>query len=178
MNLLVLVFKNTFRNKLRFFLTFFSVMVAFLLFGFLTAVQQYSANTSDETGDSRIVTTNRLTITQPITMVYADYVAQAEGVEAVSRQSWFGGYYKEIKNKFAHYAVDPESYTKLFPELQISAETLKKWQATKDGILVTPGLAVNNGWQIGDKIPIQSHIWPSAPNQFTWYFTLVGITEA
>jgi putative ABC transport system permease protein len=153
-------------------------MVAFLLFGFLSAVQQYYANTGDETGDRRIVTTNRLTITQPVPMVYHSYMAQAEGVEAVSRQSWFGGYFKEVKNKFAHYAVDPESYAKLFPELQISAETLERWESTKDGILVTPGLAANNGWQVGDKIPIQSYIWPSKPNQFTWYFTLVGITEA
>src|SRR5262249_43927906 len=44
--------------------------------------------------------------------------------------------------------------------------------------IVAKTLADRYGWKIGDKIPIQSTIWPKKDGSSVWEFDLVGIFDA
>ena len=55
-----------------------------------------------------------------------------------------------------------------------------QWQAfadTRTGIIVGKKLAEKYGWKVGDKMPIQSTIFPQKNGDMTWAFDLVGIYD-
>ena len=48
------------------------------------------------------------------------------GVQDVTWASWFGGIYKDPQNFFAQFAVDPESYLRMYPEILADARQKRK----------------------------------------------------
>jgi len=71
------------------------------------------------------------------------------------------------------------SYLDLYPELVIPADQRATWDHTRTGAIVGAALAKKYGWKIGDKIPLQSTIFPSkASGGNTWTFDITGIFHA
>jgi putative ABC transport system permease protein len=115
MYIIKLLIKNSFRHKLRTFLTILSVAIAILAFGLLrTVIDAWYAGVS-ASSVSRIVTRHAVSIILSLPISYKEKIRQIEGVKTVSYGTWFGGYYIDEKNFFANFAVEPISFLAIYP---------------------------------------------------------------
>lgn len=167
---LKLLWRNAFRHRLRTFLTILGITIAILAFGMLrTVIDAWYAGVSASSA-TRLVTRNAISLIFPLPISYKDRIRQVDGVRIVSYGNWFGGIYKEEKNFFANFAVDIDSYLKLYPEFVLPPDQLKAVLRDRKSCVVGRKLADRFGWKIGDTIPLKGTIFPG-----TWEFVLRGI---
>ena len=172
-----LVWSNLKRRKVRTALTVSSIIVAFVLFGILAAVNKAFNAGVDLAGEERLILRNKVSIIQLLPISYQDRIRSTDGVEAVTHATWFGGIYQDPRNFFPQIAVEPEPYLDLYPELVLPEDQTATWKATRTGAIAGRDLAEKFGWSIGDKIPIQGTAWRRAGTDGAWEFDLVGIYE-
>jgi len=172
-----LVWSNLKRKKLRTILTLLSILIAFLLFGFLSAIQAALTAGVGVAGADRLMVRHKVTIAQLLPLSYRARIAKLSGVKEAAHASWFGGIYQKPSNFFPQFPVEPEAYLSLYPEFLISPEAKAAWLKTRTGVIVGRNTAERFGWKVGDRIPIQATIWQKADGDRTWYFDLVGIYD-
>ncbi len=163
------------RKRSRTLLTLLSLGSGFLLFGLLQAVNVLFGSASDFLGATRLITQARVSFTQALPMSMLPQLESIPGVKSVSYQQWFGAYYQEPKNFFAQFAVDPERFFESYPEWSLPDDQKQAFASTRTGIIVGEILVKRFGWKIGDRIPLQSTIWPQQDGSKTWEFEIVGI---
>lgn len=173
MKFLHLIWGNLLRKKLRTSLTLLSILVAFVLFGFLSAIKQALVGGVALAGADRLIVRHKVSIIQLLPESYKARMLRVPGVAAVAHQTWFGGIYQDPKNFFMQCPVEPEEFLAVYSELLLPPDQLKTWLATRTGAIVGRTTAERFGWKIGDRIPIMSPIWLRK----TWEFDLVGIFE-
>jgi len=174
---LYLVWSNLKRRKLRTILTLLSIMVAFLLFGYLGAIRQAFSQGVDVAGADRLIVRHKVSIIQLLTESYESRIEQIPGVANATHSTWFGGIYQEPKNFFAQIVVNQEEFLDLYPEYLVSEEHLAAWQATRNGVLAGRGLLDRFDWEVGDRIPINATAWFKKDGGQTWEFDLVGVYD-
>jgi len=172
-----LVWASLFRRKTRTLLTLLSIVVAFVLFGLLSALIIAFNRGVDLAGADRLVTQGKYSLTEVLPIGYYEQIKSLPGVEAATHAQWFGGIYREPKNFFPQFAIDPASYLDMYPEFSIDPAQRKAFEDTRTGAIVGASLARRFGWKIGDRIPIQATIWPLADGSNAWEFELVGVFE-
>jgi len=172
-----LVWRNLFRRKTRTVFTVGAILVSFVLYGVLAIIRTSFAMGVDVAGADRLMMVHKVSFIQPLPVSYGNRIAQVEGVDAVTHQSWFGGIYQDPKNFFAQMAVVPEEHLDLYPEYKLPEDQLKNWLANRQGVIVGPALVTRFGWKIGDRIPIQGTIWRPRDGS-TWEFIIEGIYDA
>ena len=168
-----LVWGNLKRRKLRTSLTLLSILVAFVLFGFLCAIKQALVGGVALAGADRLIVRHKVSIIQLLPETYQARMERIPGVAAVTHQTWFGGIYQDPKNFFMQNPVVPQEFMAMFPEFILPPEQMKAWLATRTGAIVGRKTAERFGWKIGDKVPIMSPIWLRK----TWEFDIVGIFD-
>ena len=178
MKYLPLVLRNLGRRKVRTAFTLLTVFISFLLFGLLVAVRSAFSQGADAASLDRLITIHKISLIQPLPIKYGAIIASVPGVERVSHQNWFGGYYQEQRNQFAQFAVDPEAFLALHDEYLLSDQEKRSWIANRTGAIVGSTTAERFGWKVGDRIPIQATIWQRRDGSRTWEFTIEGIFEA
>lgn len=171
-----LLWAGLFRKRARAILTMASLVVAFLLFGLLQAVQSAFVAGVDVSNAGRLITNGRYSIIDLLPISHAQRIAATPGVEAVTHATWFGGQYQDPANFFPKFPVEPEAYLDLYPEIMLSAAQREAFINTRTGVVVAKGLADRFQWSIGDRIPIIADIWQGKDGN-TWQFDLVGIYE-
>jgi putative ABC transport system permease protein len=171
-----LVWSNLKRRKARTLFTLLSILVAFLLFGYLAAIRKAFNAGVEVSGADRLLVTHKVSIIQPLPISYKERIAAVPGVVEVSHANWFGGIYQDPKNFFPQMAVEPQSFLDLYPEYIVPADQKKAWLADRTGVLVGRVTANRFGWKIGDKIPIQAQIYRRKDGS-TWDFNLDGIYD-
>ena len=170
MSIIKLISKNAFRHKLRTFLTVLGVTIAILAFGLLqTVISAWYAGV-EASSASRLVTRNSISLIFPLPLSYKDKIRQIEGVKLVSFGNWFGGIYIDEKNFFANYAVEPETYLKLYPEIIIPEDQKKAFSQDRKGAVAGRLLIERYGWKIGDIVTLKGTIFPG-----NWDFVIRGI---
>ena len=119
---LPLVLKNCWRNRRRTFLTIASISVSMCLLGVMIAMY-HALYLSDAPPEQalRIVTRNKISLTQQMPESYRNRIRQIPGVREVMVSQWFGGTYKDPKNFFARFAADPDKIFVVYSELKIPA---------------------------------------------------------
>ena len=172
-----LIFSGLKRKKMRTSLTILSIMVAFILFGYLTAIRQAFDAGVEVAGADRLVVRHKVSIIQLLPQSYEAKMERIDGVDNAAHTTWFGGIYQEPKNFFAQLAIVPEELFDMFPEFVISDEHKAAWLETRNGVLVGRGLADRFNWKLGDRIPINATIWGKKDGGRTWEFDLVAIYE-
>jgi putative ABC transport system permease protein len=178
MKYLYLVFKNLTRRKVRTIFTALSIVIAFLLFGILGAIRVAFGAGASVAGADRLMTTHRVSIILPLPVSYGDRIAQVPGIKAITHASWFGGIYKDPKNFFPQYAVDPESYLAIYPEIELPEQAKKAFFADRTGAVVGRVTADRFGFKVGDHIPIQATIYALRNGSRTFDFNIDGIYDA
>ena len=110
MHLVKLIFRNIFRHKLRTGLTVLGIVVAIVAFGLLSTVVDAWYAGANASSDARLITRNAISLIFPLPINYREKIRQVDGVKTVSFGNWFGGVYKEPKNFFPKFAIDPATY--------------------------------------------------------------------
>jgi putative ABC transport system permease protein len=172
-----LIWSNLKRKKLRTILTLLSVLMAFLLFGVLCAVEQALNGGVSMAGADRLIVRHKVSIIQLLPESYKARMERIPGVALATHQTWFGGHYQEPKNFFMQCPVVPEEFLSIRPEMILPADQMAVWLRTRTGAIVGRKTATKFGWKIGDKVPIQSPIWAQKNGNHTWDFDIVGIYD-
>ena len=176
MRFLPLIWSNLRRKRVRTIFTLLSILVAFLLFGYLGAVSNAFDLGVKIAGVDRLVMTHKVSIILPLPLSYQDRIEQVPGVTDVANATWFGGVYQDPKNFFAQMAVDPERYLRLYPEFLLPEAQKKAWLADRTGAICGRYLADRFHWKIGDRIPLTAP-WQKKDGSNSWEFTLDGIYD-
>ncbi len=177
MKYLFFVWKNLTRKKVRTLFTLLSILMAFVLFAYLGAIQQAFSMGVDLAGQDRLLLRHKVSLIQLLPISYLDRIESIEGVKEAAHFTWFGGIYQDPKNFFAQMPTDPERLLALYPEYLLPEDQKKAWLAERTGAIAGRYLVDRYGWKIGDRIPIQGTIWRPKTEGNTWEFTLVGIYE-
>jgi len=178
MKYLHLIWAALFRRKTRTILTLVSIIAAFLLFGMLDAVRtSFNQAGQSANGAERLQTGSKLSFIQTLPQSLEAQIAQVPGVKMVTYANWFGGAYQDPHNQVFSFAVEP-NYIDLYPEIEVSPAERKTFDDTRTGVLVGETLAKRFNWKVGDKIPLQSTIFPNRQGSKNWTFDIVGILHA
>ena len=174
MKYLHLIWAALFRRKTRTILTLVSIIAAFLLFGLLDAVRvSFAEAGKSANGAERLQTGARLSFIQTLPQSLGAQMATIDGVKDVAYANWFGGAYQDPHNQIFTFAVSP-NYLDVYPEIAVAPEQRKAFDEALNGVLVGEIIAKKYGWKIGDKIPLQSQIFPNKDGSKNWNFDLVG----
>ena len=173
-----LIWAALFRRKTRTFLTLASILAAFLLFGMLDGIRTSFAQLGrNSDGAQRLQTTSRLSMIETLPLSLEGRIKQLDNVEAVTYANWFGGAYQNPKNQLFSFAVAP-NYLDLYPEIEVDPSQRQAWDGNRTGILVGQALMKRFGWKVGQKIPLQSTIFPNSDGTLNWSFDIVGVLKA
>jgi len=177
MKYLYLVWSDLRRKKLRSLLTVLSILVAFMLFGYLAAIRQGFSQGVEVAGLDRLVVRHKISIIQFLPESYEARIERVPGVESAVSATWFGGIYQKPSNFFAQMPVKPAEFLDMFPEYLLPEDQRKAWLSTRTGAIAGRVLATRFGWKIGDRIPIAPTIWSRTDGAASWEFDLVGIYD-
>lgn len=177
MKFLPLIWGNLKRRKLRTALTILCIFVAFILYGYLSAIGRALDQGVSVAGADRLLTRQKVSITQPLPESYKARIARLPGVKAATYFTWFGGIYQDPKNFFGQMPVNIEEFLEMYPEYVLPEEQRQAWLRTRDGAIVGRRTANRFGWKIGDRIPLQATIWRKKNWDAIWEFEIVGIYD-
>jgi putative ABC transport system permease protein len=172
-----LVWSNLKRKKVRTILTFFSILIAFILFGYLVAIKTAFDMGVSVAGADRLIVRHKVSIIQLLPETYEADIEQIDGVADAVHGTWFGGVYQRPSNFFAQVPVVPEEYMAMYPEFLLPEEEMEAWLSTRTGAIAGRAIAERFGWEVGDRIPIQATIWYRQGHEMMWEFDLVGIYD-
>ena len=178
MKYLHLVWASLFRRKTRTLLTLVSIIAAFLLFGLLDAVRtSFNQAGQSANGAQRLQTGSKLSFIQTLPQSLEVQIAAVPGVKTVTYANWFGGAYQDPHNQVFSFAVAP-NYLDVYPEIVVGAAERKAFAETRTGALVGERLAQKYKWKVGDRIPMQSTIFPDKEGSKNWSFDVVGVLHS
>ncbi|MBL9022773.1 MAG: ABC transporter permease [Myxococcales bacterium] len=178
MTLVGLAARNLLRNKVRTGLTVLGVAIAVVTFILIRTVVAAWTQAADFAAKDRVVIRHKVTFIQPLPRKYVDIVRQTPGIKDASWANWFGGKDPNHENEFfAAFAVDAKTYFQVVPELIVPSDQLTAFQEDKTGAVVGDVIAQKLGWKIGDKVTLESGIYPNPPDK-PWTFTVRAIYTA
>ncbi|MCK6373847.1 MAG: ABC transporter permease [Zoogloea sp.] len=167
-----LIFRNAWRHRLRSGLTVLGMVVAILAFGLLgTVVDAWYAG-AEGAAANRLITRSSISLVFPLPLTYKDKIRAVDGVRDLSWANWFGGIYKEPKNFFAQFAVDGESYFRLYPEFVVPEAQMRDFLRDRKGCIVGRKLADTYGFKVGDTLTLKGTIYAG-----NWDFVVRGIYD-
>ena len=176
MKFLSLIFKSARRSKRRTVLTILSVALAVFLFAALRAVLDGFNAATEGSSSTRIVTIRSTSLIFSMPTSHANGIRSTAGVQDLTWANWFGGIYKDPQNFFAQFAIEPESYLRMYPEIILTPEQKQAFLEDRTGCIVGDGLARRFGWKLGDRIVLQVGIPTYGTQDFD--FTIRGIYQA
>jgi putative ABC transport system permease protein len=175
---LPLVWAALSRKKARTLLTLASVIVAFCLFGLLTAVKVAFEAGADQADAKRLLTVARYSIIELLPLAYLGRIEAVPGVTGTAYAEWFGAKYQNESNAFPVFAVDPARYLDMYREFTVDPAHRQAFVETRTGAIAGRRLVERFGWKLGQKLPISSEIHPKADGGLDWEFDLVGTLDA
>ena len=155
-----LVLKHLRKNWIRTLSTIVAMSVCIFLYCTLHTVVEAVEFGLHSGNAGRLVTRHYVSLVYNLPLTYKQRVAAVPGVQEVVMQAWFGGVYRDPKNFFANFAVEPQPYLDIFPEIMLPADQKEKWLNDVRGAIVGRKLAAKYGWKVGDVIPLESTIPP------------------
>src|SRR5229473_1853202 len=176
MKFIGLILKSARRSKRRTALTVLSVAIAVFLFASLRAILDGFNAAADASSSTRIVTIRSTSLIFSMPTSHGETIRNTPGVRDITWANWFGGIYKDPRNFFAQFAIEPESYLRLYPEIQLTPEEKRVFLDDRTGCIVGDGLAKRFGWKTGDRIVLQVGIPTYGAQDFT--FTIRGVYRA
>lgn len=183
MNLPTVAFKNVGRNKVRLAMTMAGVAIALLTFVTLHTCVRSWDEAQDVARQDRIVTRHKVTFVLTLPIRYINEIRALRGADgqpllrASTFMNWFGG--KDPNNEtlfFATIAVDHESFFDVYDEIVLEPSAREAFASQRDAALVGVLLAEKLGWSVGDRVTLESPIYPAPPDR-PWSFEVVGIYD-
>jgi putative ABC transport system permease protein len=170
MIMLKILLRNSLRHPLRSALTVAAIAIAILAFGLLrTVIDAWYAGVQASSA-ARLITRNAISLIMPLPLSSASRIRQVEGVSRVSWGNWFGGVYQDPKNFFPSFAVEPQGYIELYPEMVLTDAELAAFRRERTACVVGRKTAERFGWKVGQTIVLRGTIYPG-----DWPMTIRGI---
>src|SRR5579862_7109109 len=142
---LPLMLKNSLRNRRRSVLTIFSIAASLCLLGVLFALYRGLFLSPPTPGQElRLVTHHKVSLTQALHASYGDRIRQVPGIREAMVWQWFGGTYKDArdqKNFFARFAVEPDKFFRVRPEIAMPEDQQQAFQHLRTGAIASSDLA-------------------------------------
>jgi putative ABC transport system permease protein len=173
MKYLPLVWAGLWRKPTRTIFTFLSIVVAFILFGILSAIDGGMAHQLEVARLDRLLVDTRFGTNLPL--AYLDQIARIPGVTVVAPRQILVGYYRDPKTPFGIIMTDRRFFS-VRPELNATKEQIDSLLKTRTGALITVFSARRFGWKVGDKVPVISNTI-TKDGSHTWTFDIVGIID-
>ena len=168
-----LVLAGLWRKPARTILTFLSIVVAFILFGILSAIDAGFAHQLDAARLDRLFADPRFGGLMPI--AYTDKIAAVPGVTVVAPRKGLGGYYKDPKNGMGVIMTDARFFAAR-SELTATRQQIEQLQRTRSGALVGTYYVEKYGWKVGDTVPLITSTVKRDGSRI-WTFDILGIIE-
>ena len=129
MKFLGLIVRNALRNRRRTILTILSIAVSLFMLATLRTILTELERPDVEEGlkARRIVVRRATSLVDPLPEAHRETLRRIPGVVVVNTMNWFGGIYKEEKNFFANFAVDPEQHLVMWPEYHAPPAQTAAW---------------------------------------------------
>ena len=173
MKYLPLILAGLWRKPTRTIFTFLSIVVAFVLFGILSAIDGGLAHQLEVARLDRLLVDTKFGAQLPL--AYLDRIAQIPGVTVVAPRQILVGYYQDPKTPFGIIMTDRRFWS-VRPELNATPEQIDRLLKTRTGALITVFSAKRFGWKVGQRVPVISNTVNKAGNH-TWTFDIVGIID-
>jgi putative ABC transport system permease protein len=151
---------NLRRRLRRTILTVLGLATALFLFVTLRTFLRTLSTLGDVGSESRLIVSNKLGIVFPLPLAYRGRLTSVDGVDGLSYASWFGGIYQDPSNFFANFAIDPDTYLPLYPEMVITPEHKQAFMADRIGALVGVRTMERFGWKVGQTVTLTGTIYP------------------
>jgi putative ABC transport system permease protein len=170
-NLARVAVKNVGRNWFRASLTMLGVAVAMLAFVLLRTVLSSWTSSAEFAAQDRVATRHKITFVMSLPKRYAEDVRSIPGITDVTWFNWFGGRLPDREDAFfANMATDPESFLRVYDEIELPQAQREAWLGNRRGALIGVQLARQFGWKVGDKVTLTGTIFPG-----NWEFVIDGI---
>ncbi|MEY3916722.1 MAG: hypothetical protein RLZZ140_285 [Pseudomonadota bacterium] len=143
-----------------------------LAFGLLSTVVSAWYAGAEGASNARLITRNAISLVFPLPISHADRIRQVEGVSSLSWANWFGGIYKEPKNFFPQFAIQPESYLNAYPEYLLTETERTNFLKDRRAVVIGRKIANSYGLKVGDNLTLKGTIYPG-----DWEFQVAGIYE-
>jgi putative ABC transport system permease protein len=160
-----LILKNSLRNRRRTVLTGGSIAISLCLLGVLMSM--YRALFMDAQAHPaqalRLIVHHKVSVTQPMPVAHLREIQSMPGVRNAMVWQWFGGTYKDARdprNFFARFAVNPEEFFGIKPEIELLEDQKRAFQRLRTGCIVGRELAARFNWKTGDRVVISGDIFP------------------
>jgi putative ABC transport system permease protein len=147
-----------------------SVALAMFLFASLRTVVTTLQKTGEFGGANRLVSMSASGFMVFLPVSYANRLQAIPGVEKVTWANWFGGRYGDGKRFFASFAIDPESYLAMYPEMTVPADQKEAFLRDRSGALIGARLLDVFGWKVGQNVTLIGTGYPG-----DWTFTIRGV---
>jgi putative ABC transport system permease protein len=168
-----LILRNLLRNKRRTALTVSSVMVSMFLVSSLAMIYTALGKPLAEGEKSPLLLVRRATsINESLPAGYEPRIKSVAGVMALTKATWFAGYWRDPANTFANLGVDPQSVFDVQSGARIPPDQLEAFKRDRTAAVASKKLVQRFGWKIGDRITLLGSYWGIAPE-----LTLVGAFE-
>jgi putative ABC transport system permease protein len=159
-----LAFKNTFRNKRRSILTISSIAVSMCLFGVLIATYHALFMSQQSPGQAlRLVIRHKVSLAQNIPYSDEAKVRAIAGVKEISVWNWFGGSYKDSrdrKNFFARLGVEPAAFLSLRTDMKMPDDERRAFLTDRTGCIISRDLSESLNIKLYDRIVLKGDIYP------------------
>ncbi len=171
MTTFTLVRKNIFRNRLRTILTIVAVTFPLMIFTVIMAVQDGLTRMAHiRASELRLAVTHRVSIINGLPLAHARRILAldpaGDRIRAVSAMRWFGGSVPGEQYPTTSLAVDRETFAVCYPEFKLTPETERAWRETRNAAILGNLIANERGWQIGQRVVLQSTVPPYAELEF------------
>lgn len=168
-----LVWAGLWRRPARTIFTFLSIVVAFILFGILSAISGGLDKALEASRMDRLFVDTRYGTALPY--AYVDKVAAVPGVTVVAPRQIIVGYYRDPKQPMGIVMSDRRFFA-VRPELNATKEQIDQLMRTRTGALITVFSSKQFGWKVGDRVPIISNTLKKDGGK-TWTFDILGIID-
>jgi putative ABC transport system permease protein len=167
-----LIFRNILRNRRRSLLTLASTAVSLALLALLVAIYQgfFYDEPATPSEAQRLICRHRVSLTNPLPASHQGRIRSIPGVEHVSAWTWFAGVWKEPKNFFARFAVDPDVIFEVRKDWAMPPDQMAAFQRGRTACAIGQKIADRYGIKIGDRVTIVGDIY-----NVTLELTCVGI---
>jgi putative ABC transport system permease protein len=164
------------RRPMRTSLTAASLATAFLLIGLFVPFLDAFGSRGDLSGADRLIVQPRHSITDFLPVSHAAVVDGLPGVWATTHQTWFGGTFRDPANTFPRWAVPPESFLAVRPEILLDPAERRTFLERRAAAIVGRDTAARFALAVGDRVAIVPDIWSSKDGR-AWELEVAGIFD-
>jgi len=162
------------RHRLRLAFTIASILIAFMLFGLLAAVENALTAGVEVAGQDRLISTNKVSLIAGMPRAYLGRIREVAGVRRAASLNWFGGIYRDPHVQLVVFAITP-NYFDIYKDFTIDPAGLSSWLGDRGAAIVGTGIATRYGWKVGDLVPLKSNIYRRKDGAGAWPVRIAAI---